>query len=40
MHPTLSITYTEGRKKWMLGMSKIAWSHMEVSHQTQVPPTP
>ena len=28
---TLSITYTEGRKGWMLGMSKITWSHMEVS---------
>ena len=28
---TLSITYPEGRKDWMLGMSKITWSHMEVS---------
>ena len=31
MHLTLSITYTEGRKDWMLGMSKITWFHMEVS---------
>ena len=43
---TLSITYTEERKGWMLGMSKITWSHMEVSKLllpdpgSPPPPTP